>query len=219
MNPLFEILRKGSAIVYNRREKKIKVFTECKTLDDVNFVAEKVCELFGVDKSEVRISPEKSWGFKLEFDYDFGNIFNNHSNPEPEESVEDIANDNPKPKKNVDLRKSKFEYEKVGDLLIIRKGKRKYVFNYEKVKFFFEDLPPRTYLREACDLAKRYGINSEYHAMLALFEFFDKDVNFDAELVSEGINKVLVKTSYSLRDEHRRKMFIEGEVIGKPWNL
>ena len=227
MNPLFEILKRGSAIVYNVKEKKVKVFSSCTTFDEVEFVAERICELFGVDKKEVKMFPEKNWGMRFEFEYEFS-----EKTVEKEEKTEENSENNPEKKENSVEQEQKlqspkkekkgrrrFEYERDGDTLILRLGNRSYVFDYETVKEFFEELPKKVSVREAYDIANELGMNVSLHAVLALFEFFDRDVNFDAELMNEGMNKVLVKTDFSLREENRRRLTLEGEVIGRPWNV
>lgn len=210
---LFELLKKGSAIAYNKREGKVKVFTTCRSFGEVDEVAKLVCEIFGVDKSSIEVLPDGKWGMRLEFEFEFAE---EQSEVEEERSEERKNPENPEKKPK---RSPRISYEKDLNMLVIRKGNRRYIFDYDKVKTLFEELPREATVKRACDVAKAIGMDVGYHAMLALFEFFDRDVNFDAELVRNGRQRVLVKEDYSLRDEMRKKLAIEGDTIGRPWNV
>ena len=111
----------------------------------------------------------------------------------------------------------RMKYAVSDGVLVIKSGNRKGVFNYEAIKGLFEEFPPEVTVKDAMKIAKDMGIDLSYYDTLMLFDFYAKNVNFDAEIRKRGKIKVLVKTEYPLRQELSRKIGIEKEVIGTPW--
>ena len=111
----------------------------------------------------------------------------------------------------------RMKYAVSDGVLVIKSGNRKGVFNYEAIKGLFEEFPPEVTVKDAMRIAKDMGIDLSYYDTLMLFDFYAKNVNFDAEIQKRGKIKVLVKTEYPLRQELSRKIGIEKEVIGTPW--
>jgi len=111
----------------------------------------------------------------------------------------------------------RMKYAVSDGVLVIKSGNRKGVFNYEAIKGLFEEFPPEVTVKDAMRIAKDLGIDLSYYDTLMLFDFYAKNVNFDAEIRKRGKIKVLVKTEYPLRQELSRKIGIEKEVIGTPW--
>jgi len=111
----------------------------------------------------------------------------------------------------------RMKYAVSDGVLVIKSGNRKGVFDYEAVKELFEEFPHEVTVKDAMQIAKNMGMDLSYYDTLMLFDFYAKNVNFDAEIQKRGKIKVLVKTEYPLRQELSRKIGIEKEVIGTPW--
>ena len=114
-------------------------------------------------------------------------------------------------------RRLKIKYERDGDNLIIRYATRKLIFDREAVRDLFEELPERANALEIMRTAHKIGLDVDYFKALALIEFFDRDVNYNAHAILHKCSKILIKQDFPLREETRKLFTIERSVIGTPW--
>jgi len=204
---LVRVLKLGAAMMYIPEKRVVKVFLEHNDLETIVDVSEAICAVFGVSRGDIWVESSNSKGWKVviafEHDLEFGKT--EEASEEKKEEAESKA----------DL---KYYVDDDGNLRIFKKT-ASFTLDYEKVKHLFEELPEKVTVKDALKIAEDVGLEIDYPKMLILFDFFDSNVNFDAKVVKEGKTKYLVKENFSLRDENRRKLMVEGEVIGKPWEV
>jgi len=177
------------------------------TLSDLFEIADTISKTFGVRNEDVKVDIK----FEIPLDKIESTPTRETGNAEKVRAkiksgeVEFVSLDN------------RMKYAVSDGVLIIKSGNRKGVFDYEAIKGLFEEFPPEVTVKDAMRIAKDMGIDLSYYDTLMLFDFYAKNVNFDAEIQKRGKIKVLVKNEYSLRQELSRKLCVEKEVIGTPW--
>ncbi len=109
-----------------------------------------------------------------------------------------------------------------GKLLIrvVKNGKTQWsrAFEYNAVKQLYERLPDESYIEDIIKTAEEVKLDITRSVARFFMHIFANYVDFDAELIKDPKDKrriKLVKQNYSLRDETRKRLKQELEVIGK----
>ena len=100
-----------------------------------------------------------------------------------------------------------------------RYGGKRYSFPLSTVKEIFDAMPDEFTARALAKKARKFGLRMSSIKALALIRVFSH-VMFNAEVDDSGSPIVVRKVKDgSVREENRKKLEIEGEVIGKPWEV
>ncbi len=196
MNPWVKLLRLGTAIYYVEEKQKLVVHLDKSDFATASRAVEILSELFDIEPEDVNLKPggSKSWPLCMEFHCDLNSLDGDEDGKELVYRIED-------------------------GVLMLKKYNTWHKLDYEKVKELFEELPEKASPKDALEAADRIGLSLNYTTALMLFEFYDKNVNFDAVAVKDGRRRYLVKQTYSLREENRKKLAVERDVIGTPYEV
>ena len=215
MTKLFDLLKEEVAIKYYKEDSTIAIWTEHRTADKLIRLVEMISECFNVEPSEIEIYPnnDKKMKIRFEFRYQF---------KEPEEPV--IEGDE---EANVDdtwVRiTDKCAYRVVnGELVIAWKRVDKFVnalrITMDDLKRLYDALPDEADSTVVRATAAKLGLNVSGFETYIMRVLANR-VEFGGEVIREGKVIKLIKEKHELRNEVKKKLEQEKEVIGTPWNV
>jgi len=215
MTKLFDLLKEEVAIKYYKEDSTIAIWTEHRTADKLIRLVEMISECFNVEPNEIEIYPnnDKKMKIRFEFRYQF---------KEPEEPV--IEGDE---EANVDdtwVRiTDKCAYRVVnGELVIAWKRVDKFVnalrITMDDLKRLYDALPDEADSTVVRATAAKLGLNVSGFETYIMRVLANR-VEFGGEVIREGKVIKLIKEKHELRNEVKKKLEQEKEVIGTPWNV
>jgi len=215
MTKLFDLLKEEVAIKYYKEDSTIAIWTEHRTADKLIRLVEMISECFNVEPNEIEIYPnnDKKMKIRFEFRYQF---------KEPEEPV--IEGDE---EANVDdtwVRiTDKCAYRVVnGELVIAWKRVDKFVnalrITMDDLKRLYDALPDEADSTMVRATAAKLGLNVSGFETYIMRVLANR-VEFGGEVIREGKVIKLIKEKHELRNEVKKKLEQEKEVIGTPWNV
>jgi len=227
MTKLFDLLKEGVAIKYYNEDSTIAIWTEHRTADKLIRLAELISECFNVEPSEIEIFPntDKKMKIRFEFKYQFKEQEKPEPNIEQEESEEPVIEGDEEA--NVDDTwvkiTDKCAYRVVnGELIIAWKRVDKFVnalrITMDDLKRLYDTLPDEADSATVRAIAAKIGLNVSGFETYIMRVLANR-VEFGGEVIKEGKVIKLIKEKQELRNEVKRKLEQEKEVIGTPWNV
>jgi len=227
MTKLFDLLKEGVAIKYYKEDSTIAVWTEHRTADKLIRLVEMISECFNVEPSEIEIYPnnDKKMKIRFEFRYQFKEQEKPETEIKQEESEEPVIEGDEEA--NVDdtwVRiTDKCAYRVVnGELVIAWKRVDKFVnalrITMDDLKRLYDALPDEADSTVVRATAAKLGLNVSGFETYIMRVLANR-VEFGGEVIREGKVIKLIKEKHELRNEVKKKLEQEKEVIGTPWNV
>ena len=208
---LLDLLKEGVAIRYFKKDNVICVWTENNNVESVVKICNILTECFDIGLKDITISPTSNRGMKIRLEFPF------HVSGEGDENTEEQNNSD-----WIDLTDKAAYCVKDGELIIGWKKDDKIVHALRvpvnTLKELYDRLPEEATTADVKRVADEMGLNItgfETYIMRVLA----RRVEFGGELIKEGRTLKLIKDTASVRDEIKKKLEQEKEVIGTPWTV
>jgi len=208
---LLDLLKEGVAIRYFKKDNTVCVWTENNNVESIVRISNILTECFDIELKDIAIFPTKDKEMKIRLEFPFPI---RHAS---EEATEEQNNSD-----WIDLTDRAVYRVKDGELIIGWKKDDKIVnalrVSMDTLKELYNRLPEEATTADLRRVADEMGLNVanlEGYIMRVLA----RRVEFGGELVKEGKTLKLIKDTASVRDEVRKKLAQEKEVIGTPWNV
>ncbi len=210
---LFNLLREGAAIQYDRQDGIMMVWIPDKTVASLTRITELLKDCFGIDPDNVEVHPvtvKSKHKLRLEFPYDFS--VGHRKEPEEEEEVNadgwtELTDSMVYKIEDGHLRLGHKKNGRVNSQLRIP---------MDQLRKLYDRLP------DEADSSDVRRVAAELNLSITGFETYimrvlSRRAEFGGELVKEGRTLKLIKDSQYLREENRRRFEQEKQVIGTPW--
>jgi len=218
-----DLLREGVAIRYFKKDNTLCVWTENNDVESIVKISNILTECFDIELKDITIFPtsDKEMKIRLEFPFHVSGGCDEKTRESDEKSEE--GDENSQNNSDwIDLTDKAVYCVKNGELVIGWKKNDKIVnalrVSMDTLKKLYDKLPEETTTADIKRVAAEMGLNIaklESYIMRVLA----RRVEFGGELVKEGKTLKLIKDTASVRDEVRKKLEQEKEVIGTPWNV
>jgi len=220
---LLDLLKEGVAIRYFKEDNTICVWTENNDVESIVRISNILTECFGIELKDIAIFPTKDKEMKIRLEFPFPV---RHASEEVNKEMSEKTNENRTEEQNnsdwIDLTDRAVYCVKNGELVIGWKKNDKIVnalkVPMDTLRELYDKLPEEATTADVRRVADEMGLNIanlEGYIMRVLA----RRVEFGGELVKEGKTLKLIKDTASVRDEVRKKLEQEKEVIGTPWNV
>jgi len=208
---LFDLLKEGVAIRYYKKDNTVCVWTENNDVESVVKICNILTECFDIELKDITIFPLKDTKLKIRLEFPF------NVSGEGDENTEEQNNSD-----WIDLTDKAAYCVKDGELTIGWKKDDKIVnvlrVPMHTLKELYDRLPEEATTADVKRVADEMGLNImgfETYIMRVLA----RRVEFGGEVVKEGKTLKLIKDTASVRDEIRKKLDQEKQVIGTPWTV
>lgn len=205
--PFFDLLKRGVTIQYDEREGIISVRTGSNDFKSIQEVVRLLVDCFGIEERDVAVVPTTVKGYKvrLEFPYSFDGV----------EIQQEVQTDNHLwyPLTNKAYYRVDEEFVRIG----FEKGDRiEPVLKVclEDLKRLYDNIPDEADSAKIRKLIKEMDIQIPAGFETYIMRVLANYVKFGGEILKEGKSIRFLKDTAYLREENRRKMRQELEVIG-----
>jgi len=214
---LLDLLKEGVAIRYFKEDNTICVWTENNDVESIVRISNILTECFDIELKDITIFPSKDKKMKIRLEFQL------HASGGCDEKSEKGDEDSQNNSDWIDLTDKAVYCVKDGELIIGWKKINDKIVNALRVpmntlKKLYDKLPEEASTADVRRVADEMGLNIanlEGYIMRVLA----RRVEFGGELVKEGKTLKLIKDTASVRDEVRKKLEQEKEVIGTPWEV
>jgi len=213
---LLDLLKEGVTIRYFKKDNTVCVWTENNDVESIVKICNILTECFGIELKDIAIFPISDRKMKIRLEFPF------HASGEGDEKSEEGDENSQNNSGWIDLTDKAVYCVKDGELVIGWKKDDKIVnalrMPIDTLKELYNRLPEEATASDVRRVAAEMGLNItsfETYIMRVLA----RRVEFGGEVVKEGKTLKLIKDTASVRDEVRKKLEQEKEVIGTPWNV
>ncbi|MHC1625364.1 MAG: hypothetical protein ACXQS2_05130 [Methermicoccaceae archaeon] len=213
---LLDLLKEGVAIRYFKKDNTICVWTENNDVESIVRISNILTECFDIELKDITISPTSGREMKIRLEFPF------HASGEGDEKSGEGDENTQNNSEWIDLTDKAAYCVKDGELVIGWKKGDKIVnalrVPMDTLKKLYDRLPEEattTDLRRVAAEMELNIIGFESYIIRVLA----RRAEFGGELVKEGKTLKLIKDTASVRDEVRKKLEQEKEVIGTPWEV
>jgi|Deesub1362B_J571_1020462.scaffolds.fasta_scaffold00743_28 hypothetical protein len=239
---LYDLLKEGIAIQYDRKDGVMMVWIPDRTVRTLTRVVELLGECFGVDPGEVEVHPtivKTAHRLRLEFPYSFDGHVSTEDDPRGVTTRGSHCDHTPGTEgcDHTELQEAvptslpegwyrltdRVCYRVERDEIVIAHQKDGSISTIKRLRLedldkLYRRLPEETDIVKLREVAKDLDLDLRgvEHYVLHLFSNY---VRYGGELLKVGRKRVLIKDSTYLREENRRKLRQEMQVIGKPWEV
>ena len=203
----FDLLKRGVTIQYDEREGIISVWTGSNDFKSIQEVVRLLVDCFGIEERDVAVVPTTARGYKvgLEFPYSFDGV----------EIQQEVQTDNhlwypltDKAYYRVDEEFVRIGFEKGDRIEPVLK------VCLEDLKRLYDNIPDEADSAKIRKLIKEMDIQIPAGFETYIMRVLANYVKFGGEILKEGKSIRFLKDTAYLREENRRKMRQELEVIG-----
>ena len=211
MSKLLDLLKDGVAIRYFKKDNTLCVWSDNNDAESIVRLCNILIECFDIELKDIAIFPtsDKEMKIRLEFPFPV-----QHAN---EEATEEQNNTN-----WINLTDKAAYCVKDGELIIGWKKDDKIVnvlrVPMDTLKELYDKLPEEATTSDIKRVTDEMGLNIRGFETY-IIRILARRVEFGGELVREGKTLKLIKDTASVRDEIKKKLEQEKEVIGTPWNV
>ncbi|MHC1625044.1 MAG: hypothetical protein ACXQS2_03520 [Methermicoccaceae archaeon] len=211
MSKLLDLLEDGVAIRYFKKDNTLCVWSENNDVESIVRLCNILIECFDIELKDIAIFPtsDKEMKIRLEFPFPV-----QHAN---EEATEEQNNTN-----WINLTDKAAYCVKDGELIIGWKKDDKIVnvlrVPMDTLKELYDKLPEEATTSDIKRVTDEMGLNIRGFETY-IIRILARRVEFGGEIVREGKTLKLIKDTASVRDEIKKKLEQEKEVIGTPWNV
>jgi len=212
---LLGLLKEGVAIRYFKKDNTVCVWTENNDVESIVRLCNILTECFDIELKDITISSRSDRKMKIRLEFPF------HASGEGDEKSKEGDENSQNSSEWIDLTDKAAYCVKDGELIIGWKKNDKIVnalrVPMDTLKKLYDRLPEEATTIDLKRVADEMGLNItnlEGYIMRVLA----RRVEFGGEVVKEGRTLKLIK-DVSVRDEVRKKLEQEKEVIGTPWNV
>ena len=221
---LLDLLKEGAAIRYFKEDNTICVWIENNDVESIVRISNILTKCFDIELKDITIFPSEDKPLKIRLEFPFhasGGC--DEKTRESDEKSEEGDENSQNSSDWIDLTDKAAYCVKDGELVIGWKKINDKIVNALKVpmdtlKELYNRLPEEATASDVRRVAAEMGLNIanlEGYIMRVLA----RRVEFGGELVKEGRTLKLIKDTASVRDEVRKKLEQEKEVIGTPWDV
>jgi|GEM_PF-3627899 len=211
MSKLLDLLKDGVAIRYFKKDNTLCVWSDNNDAESIVRLCNILIECFDIELKDIAIFPtsDKEMKIRLEFPFPV-----QHAN---EEATEEQNNTN-----WINLTDKAAYCVKDGELIIGWKKDDKIVnvlrVPMDTLKELYDKLPEEATTSDIKRVTDEMGLNIRGFETY-IIRILARRVEFGGEIVREGKTLKLIKDTASVRDEIKKKLEQEKEVIGTPWNV